>query len=143
MASNQSIQRLGSYNITQSQPITCINCWLNDLKKCDDWVRIPTEMGPELEDNRITQYSLISILEYLQENVVKDKTKIQQLHKVKFFTGYLPVFYRSCSENSGGHLPSLHCQSFKLGIRISQDGRVREGTRMVQTTCQNSSPQQY
>lgn len=49
-------------------------------------------MGPELEDNRITQYSLISLLEYLQENVVKDKTKIQQLHKVKLYSGYLPVF---------------------------------------------------
>ena len=49
----------------------------------EDWIRIPTEMSPEIEDSEITQFSLISILEWIETNLVKDKTKIQKLHKVK------------------------------------------------------------
>ena len=55
---------------------------LNDLIKVSDWIRIPTEMSPELPDSKITQFSLISILEWLEVNLVKDKTQIQNLHKV-------------------------------------------------------------
>lgn len=59
-----------------------------DLIKAQDWIRIPTEMGPELPDDHISQFSLISILDWLGANKTKDKDSLQQLYNVSHFRSH-------------------------------------------------------
>ena len=50
--------------------------------KFESWVRIPTYCEPEFEDSFISEYSIISMMSYMNAKKTNDKRGIQNLYKV-------------------------------------------------------------
>ena len=58
-------------------------------------MRIPTECEPYITDDRLSEYSLIAILEYISLRKTKDTNLIQQYYKVSDFdiSLFMPTLY--------------------------------------------------
>ena len=60
--------------------------------KFDNWVRIPTCCEPDFDDKFISEYSLISMMSYMNAKKTNDSRGIQNLYKVIIFDPYILMF---------------------------------------------------
>ena len=60
--------------------------------KFDNWVRIPTCCEPDFDDKFISEFSLISMMSYMNAKKTNDSRGIQNLYKVIIFDPYILMF---------------------------------------------------
>ena len=104
-----------------------------DSLKFDDWLRVPTEMGPFLEDNHITQFGLINQIEYICARICPDKFRLQGLHKVSFSSEHMifyqpnsnvsPLYFYSANPYSQLYPPLVQTHMFGNWARKYQNGK--------------------